>query len=425
MTSVLSCILVNFNMTNPISQLITFVSVFVHNSIMIRLIVSRMKAFILTLYIVFLITRQYYVDTNDEVLRSSNIFTINRDSNYLTQNRSTTVCGCVHCCDYRCGHIWRASAIHRHGDFFLSVDHIQIIISHCMSDLYWIEDFFRGYLNSRSQIYIYSKCGKDVNGAPEGAKVFRMKNIGRNDHTYLYHILRHAHSHSDGKSNVVLFFFKDNRVTADLLGAKWRSFQELIHITSKNNFACALEMNVRGNYEIRFRVRKEYFYLSAYHNKRLLDKFSMTSYRSITGLYDNLTFEKGLIATQFKSNFSNLGSWQNAMSIVPASAIVQVCFGGSFVTTMKAIQKQPQRIWESLELSLSRADNVEEGHFMERTWAGLLSNPLSQEEVSAIKKYTSRILRNSYINGALMHKIESDRKGALGKTHWESCMLTE
>jgi hypothetical protein len=38
-----------------------------------------------------------------------------------------------------------------------------------------------------------------------------------------------------------------------------------------------------------------------------------------------------------------------------------------------------------LEISLTRGDNIEEGHFVERSWAALLSNPLELIQIDAIQ----------------------------------------
>jgi hypothetical protein len=37
-------------------------------------------------------------------------------------------------------------------------------------------------------VTIYSKCGNEVKGAPEGATVIILPNVGRVDHAYAYHL---------------------------------------------------------------------------------------------------------------------------------------------------------------------------------------------------------------------------------------------
>jgi hypothetical protein len=333
---------------------------------------------------------------------------------------NSRICRCVQCCDSNCGHIWMASAKQSHPKLLIPFDDIQIIISHCMNDLFWTEAFFQGY--NTSSIYIYSKCGKEVDGAPKDAKIFRMNNVGRNDHAYLHHIINHTYFQN--ASRKVLFFLKDNRKSTEERGGKWRSIQELLLIVSTFQFACAMEHNVRRQYIVRSHLGAEKFSPSAFHDKKEISAFAMGAYRSKSGLYDNSTENAEAGGESFKSKFNNLGEWLQSMSILlPPTPVVQVCYGGSFVTTVDAIQKQPLKMWKSLETSLSRADNIEEGHFMERAWAGLLSKPLNQEEVDAIQNYSTNIARKNFIRGALLHHIDSGRNIKSQTTQWETCSI--
>jgi hypothetical protein len=53
-------------------------------------------------------------------------------------------------------------------------------------------------------------------------------------------------------------------------------------------------------------------------------------------------------------------------------------------------------VWRAAERSLSRGDNIQEGHYMERTWAMLLASPLEEYQVKAIKSYSSRVFKRGY-----------------------------
>jgi hypothetical protein len=55
------------------------------------------------------------------------------------------------------------------------------------------------------------------------------------------------------------------------------------------------------------------------------------------------------------------------------------------------------QVWEKIEDSLMRGDNIEEGHFAERSWAALLSNPLEDFQVEALKKHSSKVIRHPYL----------------------------
>ena len=51
---------------------------------------------------------------------------------------------------------------------------------------------------------------------------------------------------------------------------------------------------------------------------------------------------------------------------------------------MSAVHRE---VWNSLGTSRTRADNIEEGHFAERTWAALLSKPLGLEQANKIMSH--------------------------------------
>ena len=74
-------------------------------------------------------------------------------------------------------------------------------------------------------------------------------------------------------------------------------------------------------------------------------------------------------------------------SFLENQTVVPVCYGGVFLTTYSQIANPPPGVWEQLEQSLSRDDNIEEGHYAERSWAALLSTPLTlQQELDALRR---------------------------------------
>jgi hypothetical protein len=75
-----------------------------------------------------------------------------------------------------------------------------------------------------------------------------------------------------------------------------------------------------------------------------------------------------------------MGEWWSSVGVEFPRPFAPVCYGGSYAVKASNIKKVPLQVRKALVQSLSRADNIEEGHFAERTWAGLLSTPLSDEE---------------------------------------------
>jgi len=79
-----------------------------------------------------------------------------------------------------------------------------------------------------------------------------------------------------------------------------------------------------------------------------------------------------------KSLYLSMGHYLDAMEIELPTPISPVCYGGNFV--VKATQIYPKKdILKKMQDSLMRGDSIEEGHFVERIWAGLLSKPLDSD----------------------------------------------
>ena len=81
----------------------------------------------------------------------------------------------------------------------------------------------------------------------------------------------------------------------------------------------------------------------------------------------------------FKSSFENLGAWHEAMGIRLPSLVTPVCYGGMYMVKRSKIDQVSRDILVRILNSVSRGNNIEEGHFAERTWAGLFSNEVDEE----------------------------------------------
>jgi hypothetical protein len=86
-------------------------------------------------------------------------------------------------------------------------------------------------------------------------------------------------------------------------------------------------------------------------------------------------------------------SKHNAIDIpITTADLVPICYGGVFMTTIAQIQKAPVGTWQPVIDSLSRGDNIEEGHFMERMWAVLFSPPIPHVQKMALLDKKVRIV---------------------------------
>ena len=297
-------------------------------------------------------------------------------------------CKCVDCQeDETCGGLWKGKRYPGEGD--PKKTKIHIVVSHCKSNLEWISsDFTEGY--DVASIHVISKCGAPVIGAPEIATIEVLPNIGRCDHTYAYYIttvLEQKMKNDDGKDSVVVVFLKDDISAKNLhQSGDWNDFESLLRIASSDNgFACGV---IPDHVEF----GQNHFFLSTYHEVKTLFEFSMGEYARNLKRYaiDN---------TEFKSEHENLGSWYASLGAGASQELVQVCYGGVFAASVSNIKKRDVSIWKAIEKSLSRGNNIQEGHYAERSWASLLSTPLQPFQIEALLDKSDGV----YINKNSMH----------------------
>ncbi len=98
----------------------------------------------------------------------------------LTDTSDHLTCECVDCeIDELCGGLWKGNRYQDDSDDSTKIVHI--VVSHCMSDLDWLDDFIGNH--TVASIHVITKCGAPVRGAPQGAVIKVMPNIGRCDHS--------------------------------------------------------------------------------------------------------------------------------------------------------------------------------------------------------------------------------------------------
>ena len=307
---------------------------------------------------------------------------------------TNTFCTCVDCKeDKNCGSLWSGVQVFSPEVSFHQGKKIIAIVSHCLHDLFWMANFTYGF--QISEFIIVSKCGQDVVGAPSRSTMIRHVNNGRCDHTYAYFIayLRPTIDYD------IAIFLKDDRSDENIhIRGMWRSLSSMLQISSTNGFACGMKPIYSPELGSK---------LSAYHVNALLKQFSLEEYMNRVNFYG-----AALMQSEFKSEFKNLGEW---LSFVGGSfsdnLLVEVCYGGTFLATKDRIASVSMNTWKNIESSLSRGNNIQEGHYAERAWAGLLSFPLVLKwKEEAVLNYTGGIanLSTSFV-GTLLHILKPAR----------------
>jgi hypothetical protein len=220
-----------------------------------------------------------------------------------------------------------------------------MVISRYQEDLKWLEQ------EPFNQIpYIVYNKGKNDTYSKTKQFLYEVKlpNVGREAHTYLYHIIENY----DQLSNLTIFL----PGSADLPNKFERSKQMLNEIIRTNYthdyFACLRSIPI-------IRIRDEQFQIDYYESSHALNKES----------------ENNDIA---QSAIRPFGKWHNhwfqEKNDVP-------CFttNSIFALLRTTIRNKPESFYQSMLEEVDKHSNHETVHFLERSWETVfhpLSNPL-------------------------------------------------
>jgi hypothetical protein len=307
-------------------------------------------------------------------------------------------CECVNCKeDVLCGKLWNGTQVtgNIEGNNDIYKKEIHVVVSHCRTDLDLLTAL-KGF--NVVSIHVISKCGHPVRGAPPDATIEVLPNVGRCDHSYAYYInnvldkkLQLGTQDNNGE-NAIVAFLKDNAGARNLhQPGRWNSFYDMVQVASSSvGFSCGI---VPGLWSLTQPTPEQKFLTSVHFELETLRNWEIVDYTS-RNKYDSdiVPFESAF--ANWDLFYKNLGV---GSSLEPE--LVQVCFGGVFVVSVKNIKKRKMGVWKAAEQSLSRGDNIQEGHYMERTWAMLLATPLEQYQVEAIKRYSEYTFRPGYGEG--------------------------
>ncbi len=279
--------------------------------------------------------------------------------------------------------LWRGTHLEQKFPKLDTKETIDLVVSHCDLPIDWIFDW-AAPLEFRD-IRIFSKCGKPVVGAPERAKIVKLENVGRCDHTYAHFLANYRSESTDlgsERSDFVLFL-KDNDNSHRSHYGRHKKLDEMVPLAKEFGFACHEESNWIWSKSSTF---NPIIQISYYHDWAGLRQYSVEEYSRLRR-DENLNFKShagdtlgdyaeqmGIQPHKFsKSNDApavDLGVFGNQDVIVP------VCYGGNFIVRSEQILHRESEFWARIESSLSRSNNIAEGHFVERLWGTMLAKPL-------------------------------------------------
>lgn len=207
---------------------------------------------------------------------------------------------------------------------------IEIVVSRFNEDLEWTnEGIFKNY-----KYIVYNKGNNDNFEKSNVDKIIYLENVGKCDHTYLYHIITNYGNMAD----ITLFL----PGSLDLINKKKKA-TEILNIITKTNHAIFL-----GEYCNNIKDKFKYF---------CLDNWKTTSN---TNFLKNNKTSLELCETRpygkwYKANFSD-------------EKVNYVCYWGIFSVDKMDIAQHPITRYIKLLNQLSSSSNPEVGHYVERSW---------------------------------------------------------
>ena len=202
-------------------------------------------------------------------------------------------------------------------------------------------------MHDDARIFVISKCGQSPS-LPYNVTVKHVANVGRVDHAYLTYLDEHYYNLPD-----VAIFIKDswNLHTIGPLKNPMR----VLNDAKRHGFACGMRLPI-------------------WHDIHRLKKFGIGEYKKShdQNPNGNTVFAKYPFYEEWAKDVGLKQLLSTTNEIVP------VCYGGSFTVTGENMRRVTKQQYSTLKKSLERGDNIQEGHFMERSWALLLTREPSQ-----------------------------------------------
>ena len=281
----------------------------------------------------------------------------------------------------------------------------EIVLAHCTKSIMWLGDAVRGLREKGANVthvHIVSKCGHTPNTTSLGAfaglvvNVTTRHNVGRNDETFVRFLVDRYETLPTS-----LFFLKDS-TRQQINGLQSYLRINIGHwlanslAASPVGFACHLSGSIQS--------------AGLYHVAATADKYRFAKHIT-THEQNTAAVAEGLRSfmapwrplRNFTHHFLSAKTHQHLDAA--QHPVRRVCYGGSFATFGRNVQRIPLGDWSALSTALQRGDNIEEGHFVERLWAALLSPPVD---------VSTGATALGYANGRyLLHRMEAYMPGLI------------
>ena len=225
---------------------------------------------------------------------------------------------------------------------FQSTTGLEIVVANYEEKLDWlhkIDDSFydKMIIYNKGSAKKYSEFKKK-----KGVVIQKLSNVGREGHTYLYHIVNNY----DKLADVTMFL----PGSTNTFYQKQAQFEILIDDLKKN-----MDSRIIG-------------FDDPTYIKDEMDTFEIDAYRSTSEENNNANPETRLVPADIRP----FGRWIKAR--FPNEKLTCIGYRGLAVASREDIQKRPKSFYQSLMVELNY-NNPEVGHFVERAWPLILSIP--------------------------------------------------
>ena len=219
---------------------------------------------------------------------------------------------------------------------------LQIIISRYNEDLEWLkEEPFNQY-----PVIVYNKGpNTDFYHAPNITQIIPVKNVGRCDHTYLYHIIENY----DNLADITIFLPGSTQMEHKLPKAKSQVTE-----CAKHNNTVIIKENSSTSYHPNG-VQSDFYH------------FQLDDWVSTDNTNKVLKTEEKLLPAEIRP----FGKWYEAR--FPDIHIKYVSYLGILGISKKHILQHPKSYYENLIQELSTHSNPEVGHYFERSWSAIFT----------------------------------------------------
>jgi len=207
---------------------------------------------------------------------------------------------------------------------------IEILVARYNEDLNWLkEEPFNKY-----NTIVYNKGLNDDFNKTNSKKIIKIENVGREGHTYLYHIIQNY----DNLADVTIFLPGSGDMPHKMNNIK--KIMSSIENYKTTTFIGYKYNNIRNDF-FDFKIDN---YISTNESNKKMNNESKTQLATIRPF----------------------GEWYDKFF---KDIIVQyVSFGGLFAISREHIRQHPKSYYEKLIQELNTSSNPEAGHFFERSW---------------------------------------------------------